>query len=168
VAFSTLLTGWRPRARRRACFDTALAFLGGFGSPFGVILGNHDLEGAEFETDEQNLAAWQEARHVPRVVLSGGARPTLVVCEAALMVHQLCCVRGRCCVLYHQHSPDRLCAQTACWHAPAGLPAEPLLGGAPGAGPLRRAQHRPLPLQRVLRPRGVLCSVTVSRLVLLK
>ena len=49
------------RASRRACFDTALAFLGGFGSPFGVILGNHDLEGDEFETDEQNLAAWHEA-----------------------------------------------------------------------------------------------------------
>ena len=49
-------------AVRRACFETALAFLGGFGSPFGLILGNHDLEGDEFETDEQNLAAWHEAR----------------------------------------------------------------------------------------------------------
>ena len=51
--------------RRRACFDTALAFLGGFGAPFSAILGNHDLEGDEFETDEQNLAAWHEARHIP-------------------------------------------------------------------------------------------------------
>ncbi len=92
-----------PQNRRRACFDTALAFLGGFGSPFGVILGNHDLEGAEFQTDQQNLAAWHEARLscCPR------ERGLLSIArEAALMVHQLDSVRGCCCMLRHQHPPD--------------------------------------------------------------
>ena len=57
----------RLRIRGRACFETALAFLGGFGSPFGLILGNHDLEGDEFETDAQNLAAWHQARDMARL-----------------------------------------------------------------------------------------------------
>src|SRR6185437_11229774 len=39
-------------------FDEGLSFLSGFELPFHTILGNHDLEGAEFETDEQSLAAW--------------------------------------------------------------------------------------------------------------
>ena len=45
---------------RRASFDTAAAYLGGFGVRFGLVTGNHDLEGAEFRTDEENLAAWHQ------------------------------------------------------------------------------------------------------------
>lgn len=29
--------------------------------PVALVTGNHDLEGTEFETDEENLAAWSEA-----------------------------------------------------------------------------------------------------------
>ena len=41
------------------CFRVADAYLKGF-LPIrsAVVTGNHDLEGDEFETDEQNLAAW--------------------------------------------------------------------------------------------------------------
>lgn len=45
----------------RACFAVARSFLDGFGLPVALITGNHDLEAAEMETDEENLAAWQEA-----------------------------------------------------------------------------------------------------------
>lgn len=44
----------------RACFDLAAAYLGGFGVRFALVTGNHDLEGAEFPTDEGNLAAWHQ------------------------------------------------------------------------------------------------------------
>ena len=39
-------------------FDEGLDFLSGFERPFHTILGNHDLEGAEFEHDEQSVTAW--------------------------------------------------------------------------------------------------------------
>lgn len=42
-----------------ACFEDAVAFLDGFGFPRKSVTGNHDLEGWEFDTDEENLAAWQ-------------------------------------------------------------------------------------------------------------
>lgn len=43
-----------------ACFSRAKTFLDGFHHPVGMVLGNHDLEAwEEFETDEENLAAWQ-------------------------------------------------------------------------------------------------------------
>jgi hypothetical protein len=41
-----------------ACFDLASQFLDSFALPTAMVLGNHDVEGAEFETDEENLAAW--------------------------------------------------------------------------------------------------------------
>ena len=44
----------------RASFDLAAAYLGGFGVRFALVTGNHDLEGAEFRTDEGNLAAWHQ------------------------------------------------------------------------------------------------------------
>lgn len=50
--------GWPGSA---ACFARAGDFLTGFNLPTGLILGNHDLEGDDFDTDEANLAAWQEA-----------------------------------------------------------------------------------------------------------
>lgn len=45
----------------QSCFSRATEFLDGFGAPTGLILGNHDLEGDEFETDEENLVAWHLA-----------------------------------------------------------------------------------------------------------
>jgi len=42
-----------------SCFQYAKQYMDGFRAPFGMILGNHDLEGDEFDTDEHNLAAWQ-------------------------------------------------------------------------------------------------------------
>jgi Calcineurin-like phosphoesterase len=41
-----------------ACFDLSRQFLEGFALPTAMVLGNHDVEGAEFETDEENLGAW--------------------------------------------------------------------------------------------------------------
>lgn len=35
-------------------------YLSGFGLPHALVLGNHDLEGDEYETDEDNLAAWRQ------------------------------------------------------------------------------------------------------------
>lgn len=41
------------------CFELAADFLGGFGPKFDVVGGNHDLEGIdEFSTDEENLEAY--------------------------------------------------------------------------------------------------------------
>lgn len=45
----------------RNCFKVAVDYLSGFGVPYTLVLGNHDLEGDEFEEDADNLAAWQEA-----------------------------------------------------------------------------------------------------------
>lgn len=45
-------------AGSQACFDLAAEYLGGFSAPQALVVGNHDLEGGEFETDEDNLAAW--------------------------------------------------------------------------------------------------------------
>ena len=48
-----------PRAGSRECLRVAAEYLGGFGAvPRALVVGNHDLEGDEFETDEKNLAAW--------------------------------------------------------------------------------------------------------------
>eukprot|EP00968_Pinguiococcus_pyrenoidosus_P019556 scaffold2136_cov242-Pinguiococcus_pyrenoidosus.AAC.19 len=45
-----------------SCFHHARDYLEGFGMPFEVIAGNHDLEAmTEFQTDEENLAAWMTA-----------------------------------------------------------------------------------------------------------
>lgn len=49
--------GW-PGSRK--CFDLAKSYLDSFNVPVGLILGNHDLEGDEFETDAENLSVWRE------------------------------------------------------------------------------------------------------------
>ena len=42
-----------------ACFQLAKEYLDGFGYPYNVIAGNHDLEGLEeFSSDSENLAAF--------------------------------------------------------------------------------------------------------------
>jgi len=44
-----------------ACFELARSYLDGFGVPFDVVGGNHDLEGIdEFKTDEANLKVYLE------------------------------------------------------------------------------------------------------------
>ena len=43
-----------------ACFAGAKEYLSGFGVPFSIVLGNHDLESLDFVSDEENLAAWQD------------------------------------------------------------------------------------------------------------
>lgn len=35
-------------------------YMEAFGLPYALILGNHDLEGDEFATDQDNLAAWEQ------------------------------------------------------------------------------------------------------------
>ncbi len=44
-----------------ACFRRAHTYISGF-LPVrtALVVGNHDLEGEDFETDEENLAAWRE------------------------------------------------------------------------------------------------------------
>lgn len=44
----------------RACFQAAHALFGRFDPPYLNITGNHDLEGAEFDSDEANLQAWRD------------------------------------------------------------------------------------------------------------
>ena len=43
------------------CFKVTSEYLQNFQMPTSLVTGNHDLEGEEFETDEDNLAAWTEA-----------------------------------------------------------------------------------------------------------
>ena len=53
----------RWAAGSRACFRVAAEYLAGFGGvPRALVVGNHDLEGSEFATDEANLAAWVQVR----------------------------------------------------------------------------------------------------------
>ncbi|KAI8474051.1 MAG: Metallo-dependent phosphatase-like protein [Monoraphidium minutum] len=54
------LGGYKHGPGTRACFEVALDYMSGFETPFSLITGNHDLEGHEFETDEENLAAWHD------------------------------------------------------------------------------------------------------------
>lgn len=54
------LGGYRDAPGSLACFRTAADYMNGFKVPYRLITGNHDLEGAEFQDDESNLAAWRE------------------------------------------------------------------------------------------------------------
>ncbi|GFR41890.1 hypothetical protein Agub_g2676, partial [Astrephomene gubernaculifera] len=49
----------------RSCFEFARQYLDGFGVPYSLITGNHDLEGEEFESDEENLEAWSQVFQRP-------------------------------------------------------------------------------------------------------
>lgn len=42
-------------------FMEGLEFLTGFDRPFHTLMGNHDLEGPDYQTDAQSVAAWCEA-----------------------------------------------------------------------------------------------------------
>ncbi len=68
----------RARAGSRACFRVAANYLGGFGGvPRALVVGNHDLEGDEFETDAANLDAWAQARGPARACTPLLASPVL-------------------------------------------------------------------------------------------
>ena len=44
-----------------ACFKRAYQYISGFLPVHtALVVGNHDLEGEDFETDEENLAAWRQ------------------------------------------------------------------------------------------------------------
>ena len=53
------LGGYSAQPGSQSSFDRARDFLDGFGLPYRLITGNHDLEGPEFDTDADNLAAWE-------------------------------------------------------------------------------------------------------------
>lgn len=46
----------------RESLEFAARHLAGFGVPRALVTGNHDLEGEDFDTDEANLAAWQQVK----------------------------------------------------------------------------------------------------------
>ncbi len=55
----------------------AAEYLGGFAPvPAALVVGNHDLEGSEFDSDEANLAAWAQVRACTHAApaASGGAQ----------------------------------------------------------------------------------------------
>ena len=61
-------------------FDEGLDFLSGFERPFHPILGNHDLEGREFERDEQSVAAWCRTFGLKRPYYAVELGETLAIC----------------------------------------------------------------------------------------
>lgn len=52
--------GYTARPGSWESLRAAARFMQGFEIPMALVLGNHDLEGDDFDTDEANLAAWQE------------------------------------------------------------------------------------------------------------
>ncbi len=44
----------------RLSFEEGFDYFSGFGAPFYPLIGNHDMEGAEFKGDEEAVAAWCE------------------------------------------------------------------------------------------------------------
>lgn len=55
----------KVKSGSRSCFELAQTYLEGFSAPHVLITGNHDLEGEEFDTDAENLVAWQEVFQQP-------------------------------------------------------------------------------------------------------
>ena len=54
-----------------ACFRRAHDYISGFQPvPAALVVGNHDLEGEDFETDEENLAAWRQVHGALRKTYS--------------------------------------------------------------------------------------------------
>ena len=50
----------------RLSFVEGYDYFRGFGVPFYTLIGNHDMEGAEFRTDKEAVAAWCEVFAQPR------------------------------------------------------------------------------------------------------
>eukprot|EP00798_Chlamydomonas_sp_ICE-L_P001369 gene1369-32733_t len=115
----------------RSCFEFAKKFIDSFtGAKAALILGNHDLEGAEFDEDGENLACWQETFQQPhywmaevyicdeqvewfeRQVKAYSDRPVIVFSHAppigcGLKVLQNVHVKNRCAWLNHSDRPER-------------------------------------------------------------
>lgn len=47
-------------------FQEGKSYLSSFGLPFFTLIGNHDIEGKEFSTDEENIQAWQKVFNYPK------------------------------------------------------------------------------------------------------
>ncbi len=58
----------------RLSFTEGYDYFGGFGVPFYPLIGNHDMEGAEFKQDKEAVAAWCEvfARARPYTAIDWG------------------------------------------------------------------------------------------------
>jgi 3',5'-cyclic AMP phosphodiesterase CpdA len=62
LSYAGDLGGYSANPGSSACFATAKSYLDGFDTPYSLVAGNHDLEGLkEFDSDAENLAAWQAA-----------------------------------------------------------------------------------------------------------
>lgn len=56
------------------CFKVAQEYFRGFWPmQTALVVGNHDLEGEDFETDEENLAAWSKVGRYISTWLNGTA-----------------------------------------------------------------------------------------------
>ena len=61
-------------------FEEGYEYFSGFNIPFYTLLGNHDLEGREFETDAENIAAWQGVFGYAKPYFSLDLGSTLGIC----------------------------------------------------------------------------------------
>lgn len=61
-------------------FMEGFELLSGFERPFYTLLGNHDLEGAEYASDEQSVAAWCRAFGYERPYQAFDLGPALGIC----------------------------------------------------------------------------------------
>jgi hypothetical protein len=61
-------------------FREGLSFLSGFQAPYCTIIGNHDLESAEFATDADAVAAWCDAFSRPQPYTAVDLGPALAIC----------------------------------------------------------------------------------------
>ncbi|HWC89797.1 MAG TPA: metallophosphoesterase [Pirellulales bacterium] len=61
-------------------FDEGLEFLSGFDCPTHTIIGNHDLEGAEFARDEQSIAAFCQTFALERPYYTLDLGDALAIC----------------------------------------------------------------------------------------
>lgn len=52
--------GYKARPGSRQSLEFGRKFLDGFGVEAATVVGNHDLEGEDFDTDEANLEAWRQ------------------------------------------------------------------------------------------------------------
>ncbi|PNW84648.1 hypothetical protein CHLRE_03g152900v5 [Chlamydomonas reinhardtii] len=108
----------------RKCFQFAKQYMDGFKLPYGMILGNHDLEGDEFQSDEENLAAWKEVFGQPHFWSADLGRAKVVGLsteryrsnanshhEVYIPQHQLDWLEGQ--LAAHPHTPFIVCT-----HAP--------------------------------------------------
>lgn len=51
--------GTGPTSGSPQAFEYAASYLRGFHTPLSLVTGNHDLEGVQYDSDPDNLAAWE-------------------------------------------------------------------------------------------------------------